>query len=69
MKQQSKKKKSKECYCMDCGIIIDPFLAMNIETTKKHLNMPNMLIFCDDCQFKMKNRLRRIWNGCKYLFE
>ena len=63
------KKKAKELYCMDCGVLIDPELASFIEASKKTLNMPNMLVFCNDCQFTFKNRLRRIWSGIKHLFS
>jgi len=55
--------------CMDCGVIIDLVLSEHIAMTKRDLGMPNMLVFCNSCQFKFKNRLRRIWNGFKYLFE
>ena len=54
---------------MDCGVLIDLELSEYIETTRRGLGMPNMLVFCNNCQFKFKNRLRRIWNGFKYLFE
>jgi len=75
-RSKSKRKKRKivipappKLNCMDCGKTLDPVLAFNIESTKKHLNMPNMMVFCDDCQFKIKNKFRRIWNGIKFLFE
>jgi transcription elongation factor Elf1 len=55
--------------CMDCGVLIDSELSAYIEMNKRALGMPNMLVFCNICQFKFKNRLRRIWNGFKYLFE
>jgi transcription elongation factor Elf1 len=55
--------------CIDCGVLIDSELSAHIEMSKKDLGMPNMLVFCNNCQFKFKNRLRRIWNGFKYLFE
>ncbi len=69
MKKIIDKLNQKKLYCMDCGEMIDPEIALNIEIYKNRLNMSNILVFCNGCQFKMKNRLRRIWNGIKYLFE
>ncbi len=69
MKKTIRKLSRKKLYCMDCGEAIDPELALNIELYKNKLNMPNALVFCNGCQFKTKNRLRRIWSGIKYLFE
>ena len=54
---------------MDCGVLLSSELTENIIMSRKLLNMPNMLIFCNDCQFKFKNRLRRTWSGVKHLFE
>ena len=68
-KRQGRRAKRKQLFCMDCGVLLSPELTLEIEATKKNLKMPNMLVFCDNCHTKFKNRLRRIWNGFQYLFE
>jgi RNase P subunit RPR2 len=68
-KRQGRRTKRNELYCMDCGVRLSPELTAEIKMTRKALEMPNMLVFCDDCHTKVKNRLRRIWNGIQYLFE
>ena len=71
MRKKTKKVTSrhKKLNCIDCGVLIDSELSAHIVMSKKDLDMPNMLVFCNNCQFKFKNRLRRILNGFKYLFE
>jgi|GEM_PF-4677629 RNase P subunit RPR2 len=56
-------------YCIDCGEPLSPELMLEIKALKRDLDMPNMLVFCDKCRPKFRNRLRRIWNGIKYLLE
>jgi RNase P subunit RPR2 len=72
MKKRHKVKRSYpkgQLYCMDCQILLDPELTAETKRTMKELEMPNMLIFCDRCRGKFKNRVRRIWGGFRYLFE
>ena len=68
-KSRRKRVQSKTMNCMDCGVLLSPELAEQLIKTSQNLKMPNMLIFCNDCQFKFKNRLRRTWSGVKNLFE
>jgi hypothetical protein len=69
IKPRRKQVQKNTMHCMDCGVLLTPDLTENIIMTRRNLKMPNMLIFCNDCQFKFKNRLRRIWSGMKHLFE
>ena len=68
-KSRRMRDQNKTMTCMDCGVLLSPDLTENIIKTRQNLKMPNMLIFCNDCQFKFKNRLRHIWSGVKHLFE
>lgn len=68
-KRRKKQARHKKVHCMDCGEPLSPELTAEIEEMKQSLEMPNMLTFCDNCHFKFKNRLRRVWNGFKYLFK
>lgn len=74
-KSMSKQKKSRlhypqgKFYCMDCGKLLTPELAVETKATMRALEMPNMLIFCDSCRGKFKNQVKRIWNGFRHLFE
>ena len=55
-------------YCMDCGVLLDHELTAETMRVRQEIDMPNMLIFCDECRSKLKNVLRRILNGIHYLF-
>jgi RNase P subunit RPR2 len=63
------KRSKNTLYCMDCGEPLSRELAAEIKALKRELEMPNMLVLCDRCRPKFRNRLRRTWNGIKYLFE
>jgi len=56
-------------HCSDCGEPLSPELITEIKSLRRELDMPNLLVLCDKCRPKFKNRLRRIWNGIHYLFE
>ncbi|MDM8521265.1 hypothetical protein QUF64_14565 [Anaerolineales bacterium HSG6] len=68
-KKKNRYRKRKKLHCQDCGELLSPELTEETATMIKSLKMPNMLIFCDNCRHKLKNQLRRIWNGFTYLFE
>ena len=53
---------------MDCGVLLDHELTAETMRVRQEMDMPNMLIFCDECRSKLKNVLRRILNGIHYLF-
>lgn len=57
-----------EFYCIDCGTLLSPELTTETKALMKELEMPNMLIFCDECRGRFKNQMKRIWNGFRYLF-
>lgn len=56
-------------YCIDCGTQLSLGLTLETHEIMREMEMPKMLIFCDSCRDKLKNKLKRTWAGFKYLFE